>query len=82
MWNSDRDSSEDAGCDASSTPMIRAPRSPFSPTAENNTYPGTSAITIPNSDCISPWPSRPQILRAIRVSGHSSTNVSAHGLGR
>ncbi len=81
MWNSERDSSEEAECDASSTPMIRAPRSPLSPTAENNAYPGTNAITIPNSDCISPWPKRLQILRANRVSGHRATNVSAQGLG-
>ena len=82
MWNSERASSDDAGWDASSTPMMSAPRSPLSPTAVNNAYPGTSAMTMPNSDCISPCPRRLQTLRSIRVSGHRPTRASAHGLGR
>lgn len=50
------------------------------PTAVNSAYPGTSAITMPNSDCISPWPNRPQILRSSRDSGQSNTRIPAHGL--
>ena len=76
-----RESSEAAGCPASNMPTTSAPRSPLTSRAENSAYPGTRAMKIPKSACISPWPNRPHRARTGLAAGTRSTSSRAQGLG-